>query len=436
MKRIKSTFGMALIIGAMLMSAACGTKEAPGAGESVGATNTPMATSTPSPVSMREVAFGTEFEITTDERVGVGGQDVVFYVKNLSDESTEQNLRVHVACALISGAREHHCQGTYIGETTLLAVDPSADYPVHVLAVDGETLTVRIDASYPEKEVLDLGAIAGDTYTTTKQEYAASENFELFLDAGVTVPTDILERFERCLEEVEAELGMRVNNDSPFSGYRSNDTLEWLFGYGAFSSHAQDPGREMIRVYVTDIEGSGGWWMREIVLSPGKADFLIGENEFPDSDGMQVLEFLVNIVIAANGRSAGRVINSGYARLVAETIGSELGEEMASGIETAALTVNGDNARAFFESAKGNESGFTRYFVRYLLENYGEEAYERILKDAEALRPNEFTLDPDEQKIADVITKNTKDTFFEDFGAWFYEEVEEIRKDVDDWEIE
>lgn len=288
-----------------------------------------------------------------------------------------------------------------------------------VICVDAQedkNVTLKITAGTEIAEPLVLSGNATDEYVTTKQEYVEGERIILFLDEGIKVYGNTVELLEKLIAIAEKESGLYLENDTPFSKVKGNDT-DWIFGQEAFMG--VDPNGEKFHVYVVEYDvcvpcavGYG------VVLNPTDLEIVAGE-------GYTMIHETLHCLQMKNGVQMDSIMDEGFATYLGGRI-CDKDEEMNFNFDATMnysyydTKITKENAEEIFCAEK--EDNWENYlygfrFVTYLYETYGEEIFINILEDAS---PDEAlsVLYLSAAEAVPYIKMNTSDAVFEDFAEW------------------
>lgn len=358
--------------------------------------------------------FDEEFVLAMNEELFIGREDISISLNwiNCDEYGTSFGYVLKIDGKEIYGSG---LVGTQV-ENQVNQEEFTENRVVCVGAEEDKNVTLKITAGTEIAEPLVLSGNAADEYVTTKQEYVVGERIILFLDEGIKVYGDTVELLEKLIAIAEKESGLYLENDTPFSNVKGNDT-DWIFGQDAFVG--VDPNGEKFHVYVVEYDvcvpcavGYG------VVLNPV-------DLEIADGEGYTMIHETLHCLQMKNGVQMSSVMDEGFATYLGGRI-CDKDEEMNFNFDATMnysyydTKITKENAEEIFCAEK--EDNWENYlygfrFVTYLYETYGEEIFINILEDAspdESLSVVYLTA----AETVPFVKMNTSDTVFEDFAVW------------------
>ncbi len=434
MKKNRMLKGLVLASVLSLAMAGCGNKEA----ESVENTNAPVVeetvqetvadTGTEESTSAQEetvpevtaepvelaAGFDEEFVLAMDEELYIGREDISISLNwiNCDEYGTWFGYILRIEGKEINGSG---LVGTQV-ENQVNQEEFTENRVVCVGAEEDKNVTLKITAGTEIAEPLVLSGNAADEYVTTKQEYVVGERIILFLDEGIKVYGDTVELLEKLIAIAEKESGLYLENDTPFSNVKGNDT-DWIFGQEAFTG--VDPSGEKFHVYVVEYDvcipcavGYG------VVLNPI-------DLEIADGEGYTMIHETLHCLQMKNGVQMSSVMDEGFATYMGGRI-CDKDEEMNFNFDATMnysyyeTKITKENAEEVFCAEK--EDNWENYlygyrFMTYLYENYGDEIFIKIL-DSASPDASVSVASITAAEAVPYIKANTSDTVFEDFAVW------------------
>lgn len=388
---------------------ATGTEESTPAQDEV----QPVPEVTPEPVELT-AGFDEEFVLAMDEELYIGREDISISLNwiNCDEYGTAFGYILKIEGKEIYGAG---FAGTQV-ENQINQEEFTENRVICVGAEEDKNVTLEITAGTEIAEPMVLSGNAADEYVTTKQEYVVGERIILFLDEGIKVYGDTVELLEKLIAIAEKESGLSLENDTPFSNMKGNDT-DWIFGQDAFVG--VDPNGEKFHVYVVEYDvcvpcavGYG------VVLNPI-------DLEIADGEGYAMIHETLHCLQMKNGVQMSSVMDEGFATYLGGRI-CDKDEEMNFSFDATRnfsyyeTKITKENAEEIFCAEK--EENWENYlygfrFVTYLYETYGDEIFINILDDAspdDSMSVVSLTA----AESVPFVKMNTSDTVFEDFAVW------------------
>lgn len=368
---------------------------------------------TPEPVELA-ADFDEEFVLTMDEKLYIGREGISIEMNWI----TYDEYGTSFGYLLTVDGKEIFGMG-YDATYTNNQVNQDEFTENRVICVDADenkSVTLMITAGTEIPEPMVLSGNAADEYVTEKREYVVGDRIILFLEEGVKVYGDTVELLEKLITVAEKESGLCLENDTPFSELKGNDT-DWIYGQEAFLG--VDPNGEKFHVYVVAPDrcspcavGYG------VVLHPDDLEIAAGE-------GYVMLHETLHCLQMKNGVQMGTVMDEGFTTYLGGRI-CDKDEEMnynfnaASNYSFYQTKITKENAEEIFcvEKEDNWEDYLYGYrFVTYLYETYGEDIYIKILDDASP--DNSMSvLSLSAAEVVPYIKMNTSETVFEDFAEW------------------
>lgn len=283
-------------------------------------------------------------------------------------------------------------------------------------AEEDKSVTLLITSGTVVPGPMVLSGNAADKYVTSKPEYVETDEMILFLEAGVTVYGNTMELLEKLIDIAEKESGLYMDNDTPFAECSGNST-DWMYGQQTFQG--VDPNGEKFHVYVVSHEVCEPCaYGNAVVLNPQDLEIAAG-------DGYVMIHETLHCLQMRNGVQMGSVMDEGFATYMTGRI-CDKDEEMNFDFDAEVCysyydtKITKENAEEVFIAEK--EDNWENYlygfrFITYLYENYGEDVYINILKDAspeDSMSIVEIT----PKAAANYVKKHTSDKVFEDFAEW------------------
>lgn len=271
---------------------------------------------------------------------------------------------------------------------------------------------------------LVLSGNAEDLYVTERPEYIESERVIMFIDKGTEIPGNMLVQMEQLLSFMEEETGFSFFNDTKYSKTTSN-IRSLIWGGEAFNGVDMEQKKLHIVVVPHSV-----WWPASVgdtvIVGPEDIRFDSGEGNF-------LVHELAHTAAQRNGVQMNRVLDEGYASYMEGKICDEdklfrfdyeILSEYKHVYEAAEITA--ETAEKEFVDAALDEYNYLYgyWFITYLMDNYGDDIYHKLLAAANA-EADEVQFEMTKEEMVPIVKSVTSETVFEEFGAWF----EEMAKD-------
>ncbi len=284
--------------------------------------------------------------------------------------------------------------------------------------------TTEVEVSKAVQEPLKLSGNPEDEYVTTKPEYVETEKFIIFLDEGIKIYGNTPELIAYVMELTETESGLTLDNDY---GYESWGTSGPQSYYEGDNFEGVDPNCEKFHIYVVPDEKSVPCSMPSaVVLNNIDLELAAGE-------GWTLVHEYTHSLHASNGVNLGRIMEEGFATYVCGKVTSKEADipfNFNANLNYSSYyrEITRETAEEVFKEEF--EDGWENYlygyrFVTFLYEEYGEDVFRDILKDA-TLNPPEGVDHFENKDAIPYIKKNTSDDVFIKFADWLEENKERI----------
>ena len=287
--------------------------------------------------------------------------------------------------------------------------------------------TTEVEVSKPVQEPLKLSGNPEDEYVTTKPEYIETDKFIIFLDEDIKLYGNTPELIAYVMELTETEAGLTLNNDY---GYESWGTSGPQYYYDGTNFEGVDPKCEKFHIYVVSDEKSVPCSMPSaVVLNNIDLELAAGE-------GWTLVHEYTHSLHASNGVNLGRIMEEGFATYVCGKVTSKDADipfnfDANLNYSSYDREITRENAEEVFKEEF--EDGWENYlygyrFMTFLYEEYGEEVFHNILKDA-TLNPPEGVDHFENKDAIPYIKKHTSEDVFIKYGDW----LEENKEMFEDW---
>lgn len=286
-----------------------------------------------------------------------------------------------------------------------------------------ETKNNKVPAKYKKavyQSGVDLSKKKGDYYTSQKEEYIDTSRFILYLQEGAEIPVNIIELINHVMDQIEKETGYtfyvkdRVKDSTGMQYY-----LEKYFK-SADKMQKLNMDHHKVEILIMNKMKPG---MGEIFGGYGVV--LNSDNmKIVDENGRTILRSLLHIITSRNGVHMGYALSEGFVQYYTDII---LKNDKTLTSSYSALeeewgydknVISEKNMEELFLTQDGGSAskiGFRMMY--YLIEEYGEDAYIRVQKQATKLNPKkgiESSLDI----IAKALKTEISKEFFKEFAKW------------------
>ncbi len=423
-KYVKQVMCMLALAGTLLFSA-CGQAQDAGAKENspvqesntgadeAGVTGDDAGTVVEEKIPVEpDVPFDTVFEVKEGDKFVVGRDGVTIEIKLIS---TDEYSTFMTYTLTIDGA-------SYEGTGSVLpgaeeGTNWQEEFTLNRVLIKNATetgLNIAVTETTEVKEPLVLSGNAEDEYVITKHSYVESESFIMFLYEGITITGDTAQYFENMMAKMEEITGMKFYNDTFYANTTADD-VQYYFGQDVFPG--VDPHCKKVQILVvppevceTPCASNTG-----ILLHPVDMKFSEGE--------WAAVHELSHCIHMRNYVSLNRVLTEGYAIDTTEIFDQRYPEfnldyNPAFNYEGYPVKITAENAEEEFNSEKEDDWSNYLYgykFVNFIQEQYGEDVVYKIMEDATAIA-GQWEMTIEDQRLIDIVKKNTSETVFEDFG--------------------
>lgn len=277
------------------------------------------------------------------------------------------------------------------------------------------------------KKPIELSGNPEDEYVLDQPEYVETDKFIIFMDTGTKVYGNTVELVETIFELTEKETGLSLDTKADY---------DFLPDYGPkriFLStvfEGVDPNNEKYHVYVVPPKKSipcGGHG--SLTINPIDLEIAAG-------DGHVLVHEYTHSLQVANGPWMNNILDEGFATYITgqitkrdEIINFNFDADFNYSYYPTEITR--ENAEQLF--LEEPEDGWDNYlygyrFVHFLMENYGEDIYRKILAEALAMLPEgENQISREESAVC--VKKFTSQDVFMEFADWM--QVNKDRFDED-----
>jgi len=432
-KKIRLICSCFILLTALVIGG-CGAKEQADSSkvQSVEATATPTATPeptpeptatsaptvtperTPTPIVL-DAAFDEEFQIVDRRMYFVGRDDVSIVIKNVytfedNEKSLEYILRV---------GNDKYDGQLYWNETEGITY---TSQPLSKNRIEWKELnfeegkfTLMISETTDVQEPLVLSGNPEDVYVLERPEYVETEDFILFMDTGTKVYGNTVELIKIIFSLAEKETGLSMDAQADY--YTVQIGPEPIFASDIFNY--VDPKYEKYHIYVVPYEKwTAGGGYREMTLNPEDLEIAAGE-------GWVIVHEYIHSLHVANGPWMSPILNEGLTTYMTGRIAKK--DEIINfdfdadyNYSYYPTEITRENAEQIFLTEP--EDGWDDYlygyrFMHFLMENYGEDIFHRMLAEAlEMVKWGTNTLTREESAVC--VKKVTSPNVFEEFGDW------------------
>ncbi|MBQ8800364.1 MAG: hypothetical protein IJZ55_12470 [Lachnospiraceae bacterium] len=364
--------------------------------------------------------FNEPFTVERGKAVTVGREGITLRLLNVIHEPDN----TWIAFELMVDGTLHQGSGVCYADETRLVQHPFTKHVVRYVVSEGDKVTLMLTEDYQVQKPLVLSGNAEDLYVTEKPEYIESENTIMFLDKGVEVPGNLPEQMESILAMIEEETGFEFFNDTGYSTYVS-DARHVLWGQDGFLG--VDMEQEKFHIYVVPHDV---WWPSSsgdmIVVGPEDIRFGMGE-------GNTVIHEMAHAAAQRNGVQMNRILDEGFATYIEGKVSEEdklfrfdydARENYEKVYADAEITAETAETEFVKDVIDDYNYVYGYWFITYLMENYGDDIYHKLLAAANA-EADMYQGEMTKEEMVPIVKSVTSETVFEEFGAWF----EDMAKD-------
>ncbi len=276
---------------------------------------------------------------------------------------------------------------------------------------------------------LTLSGNASDTYEITQDCYVEGEDVVIYLQKGITAKGDMLKITEKVMSDLSKSTGLSF--DKNYESDKYGDVREDYFGKGYFANVNKN--EEKVNVVVC-ADGS------VYPYASGNAAVVeVCDYDYEDTLYQTLYHELSHVLQFRNGVDLGSVMDEGFAVYTTYKCMTEMGipnwdavqyftpvEDLASD-----RIAGGEDAFVFWinEGVKEENYHYGFRFLTFLTENYGDDIYIKIMKEAEKRdfscfiyleegteEYNRFL--GNNELLKEVIKSQTSENVFAEFAAW------------------
>ncbi len=286
-----------------------------------------------------------------------------------------------------------------------------------------ETKNNKVPAKYKKavyQSGVDLSKKKGDYYTSQKEEYIDTSRFILYLQEGAEIPVNIIELINHVMDQVEKATGYtfyvkdRVKDSTGMQYY-----LEKYFkSADKMLKLNTDHHKVEILILNKATSGYGEIFGGYGVVLDSKDTKIVDEN------GRTILRSLLHIITSRNGVHMGYALSEGFVQYYTDIIlkkdkiltSSYSALEAEWGYDKNIINEN-NMEKLFLTQDGGSASKIGFRLIHYLIEEYGEDAYRRVQKQATNLNPNKG-IEPSLDIIVKALKTEFSKNFFKEFAKW------------------
>lgn len=277
------------------------------------------------------------------------------------------------------------------------------------------------------KKPIELSGNPEDEYVLEQPEYVETDKFIIFMDTGTKVYGNTVELIETIFELTEKETGLSPDAKADYN-FLPNDGPKRTFLSTVFEG--VDPNNEKYHVYVVPSKKSvpcGGYG--SLTVNPMDLEIAAG-------DGYVFVHEYTHSLQAANGPWLNHSLDEGFATYITAQITKR--DEIINfnfdadyNYSNYPTEITRENAEQLF--LEEPEDGWDDYlygyrFMHFLMENYGEDIYRKILAEALVMLPEgENQISREDSAVC--VKKCTSETVFEEFGDWMQVNKERFEED-------
>lgn len=277
------------------------------------------------------------------------------------------------------------------------------------------------------KKPIELSGNPEDEYVLTQPEYVETDKFIIFMDTGTKVYGNTVELIETIFELVEKETGLSLDAKADYD-FIPTDGPTQKFLSTVFDG--VDPNKEKYHIYVVSPEKSfpsGGYG--SITLNPIDLEIAAG-------DGDAIVHEYTHSLQVANGPWMNHILDEGFATYITAQITKKdeiipFNFDADSNYSYYTTEITRENAEQLF--LEEQEDGWDDYlygyrFMHFLMENYGEDVYRKLLAEALEMVPKNLNVISREASAVCLKKLTSQDVFIE-FADWMQVNKERFEED-------
>lgn len=266
------------------------------------------------------------------------------------------------------------------------------------------------------KKPIELSGNPEDEYVLEQPEYVETDKFIIFMDTGTKVYGNTVELIKTIFELVEKETGLSLDAKAAYDFIPNGGPKRQLLT-AAFDG--VDPNCEKYHIYVVTLKKStpnGGYGF--LTINPANLEIASG-------GGHVLVHEYTHSLQVANGPWMNNILDEGFATYITgqitkrdEIINFDFDADFNYSYYPTEITR--ENAEQLF--LEEPEDGWDNYlygyrFMHFLMENYGEDIYRKILAEALVILPEgENQISREESAVC--VKKLTSPKVFEEFADW------------------
>lgn len=297
-------------------------------------------------------------------------------------------------------------------------------HPITLIDVNDSQAVFVVSAAPEIPDPLEVSGSVEDTYTTEDYEYVVGDRCILYLDKGVTFRGNIMADLENIMTAVEKESGFEFYVENKYSAMRISGIRESYFGVDPWPG--VDEFNEKIAVYVINQPEQG------YVSCAYERAIVIMEEDFRiETDGVYAIAHeLSHTIHLRNGELLNRKLTEGFACYMGKRVAESLTQYPTSAqckeayYGTFPERLNRDTAESIFMTVYEDyaydfkEYQYGMYFVTYLYETYGEQAFHELLQCVNEKNNENYTSATDEMQV-EALKECISENIFAEFGDWY-----------------
>ena len=385
-------------------------------------TDTEVKQTEPSEPRTPDFAFDTEFIAEKGREYCVGRDGIFVTVNNI--EHYESTGYVGISYSMSIDGTAYTGDWSKFSDGNIINHSQS-DFTTNILSVhstdsDAKTVTISISSEYKVKEPVELSGNYSDTYSFSEPWYTESEDVIIFVDKGIEIHGDMMNRLSEIMDLIEQETGLLYSGVPGLTtGHRYD--LELAFGE---EFTGVDYKMEKFHVHVTDNSSPCGT-NSFMVLNSMDIDF--------NTDVSVVVHELTHVIHQRNYLYVGQKLTEGLATYMSDRLLSSYPDKLPSVFKTESNyssyneVITAENAEELFKAVP--EDTFDDYlygyrFVHFLFAEYGDNIFKDI---ASLFTEHEENLSFDiteDAEVVDEIKACTSEDVFEKFALWLSEHQE------------
>lgn len=263
---------------------------------------------------------------------------------------------------------------------------------------------------------LELDSITGDSYTTKEDAYIDTTRFVLYLEQGVTIPTNLVQSINYIMNLIESKTQLSFNS------YKQNETSNTMQYLINSTSPAATKVKEILTkenklfFYFSPTQGGYSYSNHGCVINTSTST--IKKDEISND----LIDMICYLLVDRSGIPLRSCLTNAFSTYYKEVITKEdplfVPATGYASLEKYIEKVDPETVETLFLK---NNVGDSRYklgyrFMTYLIETYGDHVFSQFRRSIN----QSHNLDLSVQEELDYLKLNFSETIFTDFCEWYH----------------